>query len=246
MLLQALKFTDMDQKTKNKLKMYQAVKTICTQHQADWSSMPAFAQAFTQFSAKLNELDLTGYRQGIATLGVAANKDHLLQTTFALAETVSNGLRAYAAAQNDILLMGQLHFSKWDFKRNGTQSGLYLIDRVLDLAIPMSGLLGDCGITQQQIMDLQSMRLQLDDAVAMPRAAVIDRMQQTAAITAIQSDLDALLKNQLDPLAQVLQATQPGFYTNYCDARIILDYKGKTNDHGDIPQGPPPPTGPTR
>lgn len=222
----------MDQKTKNKLKMYQAVQGICLQHQADWSGLPAFADVLTHFIVQLNELEQTGYRQGIATLGVKAGKDQLLHATIAVAETVSNGLRAYAAGLNDVLLTAQLRFSKWDFKRNGTLSTLYLIDRILEVAQPLAALTGDYGVSQQQLTDLQNMRQQLGDAVWMPRAAIIDRMQQTKAIAYLQRELDGLLKTRLDPLACVLRAAQPGFYMNYRNARMIVDYRGKTNHHG--------------
>jgi hypothetical protein len=236
----------MNQHAKNKLKMYQTVRTICTDHQADWTNLPSFGIAFVQFGTALNELEQAAYDQGITTIGVRAAKQQLCDDTLALAEVVANALRAYAASIQDVLLIQQFHFSKWTFYRGGGQHMLQLVDRVLATAHPHITELADFGITQPQLDALNTLRTQLGVAVGAPRTAIVTRKMLTLTIGQRIRRIDELLKHQLDPLVGVVKPIALPFYEKYRAARMIMDHKGKRIAHGSgiDPVGEPEEMGP--
>lgn len=226
----------MDQRGKNKLKMYKAVEAICTAYQAAWSNLPAFASRYTQFSAHLHDLEQAAYRQDIAMAGVAASRDQLLDATIELAEIIANALRSYAAATHNALLEGQLDFPKSEFRTAGQQLILQRIDRVLASGNDHLSALGDYGIVQSDLDNLAALRQQLGETIGTPRNAIIDRKQETQAIADLIDALDDVLRDHLDRLVEVLKPAHPDFYGRYKTARIIVDYKGKKHDaHG--PEG---------
>lgn len=162
--------------------MYKAVEAICMAQQADWNGLPAFVTAFNQFTAKLQELDQAAYNQNIATVGVSAVRDQLLETTIDQAHLVGNALRAFAAASNNLLLAEQLDFSRSDFRRGGYQLTLQFIDRVLINVNSHLPALTDYGILQEHVDTLAALRQQLGSTIGSPREAIVDRRQETMEI----------------------------------------------------------------
>lgn len=229
----------MKQREKNKLNMYKAVQAICMTQQADWNDMPAFVNAFNQFTAQLQELEQAAYNQLVATPGVTANKDHLLETTIEKAHIVANALRAFAAISENVLLEGQLDFSKTDFKRGGRQHVLQLTDIVLLRANDHLAALADYHIDQQDLDELAALRQQLGSVIGSPREAIIDRRHETIAIEHLIEELDDLLHDQLDRLIEILRPDHPAFYERFKTARVIVDYKGKKNDTGEEEEDDP-------
>jgi hypothetical protein len=58
----------------------------------------------------------------------------------------------------------------------------------------------------------------------------------TTAIGGLFKDVDAILKNKLDKLVLSFRVTNPDFYTNYLNARIIVDLgAGKGPEEEPIP-----------
>lgn len=222
----------MNQHAKNKLKMYQTVHTICTDHQADWTNLSAFGMAFAQFDTTLAGLEQAAYDQGITTIGVRAAKQQLCDDTLALSEIVANALRAYAASIQDVLLIQQFHFSKWTFYRGGGQHMLQLVDRVLATAHPRITELADFGIAPTQLDALTTLRTQLGIAVGAPRTAIVTRKMLTLTIGQLMREIDQLLRHQLDPLMGVVKPVSLPFYEKYRAARIIVDHRGKKIGHG--------------
>ncbi len=232
----------MNQHAKNKLKMYQTVQAICTQNQAVWVNLPAFGTAFAQFSTHITELEQLGYNQNVSTIGVTASKNQLLDETTLLAELITNALRAYASSIHDAKLTEQVHISKWDFKRGGSQQLLQLVDRIVEIATINISALSDFGIQQEQLDTFSNLRLQLGDTINSPRTSIVERKSQTTEIAHLIKSIDNLLINQLDNLVNVLKGNNPQFHQKYHSARIIVDYKGKTNEHAD--HDPETPTNP--
>jgi hypothetical protein len=219
----------MDQHAKNKLKMYKAVETICTAQQADWNTTPAFVNAFTLFSTKLQQLEQASYNQVVATPGVTENKKHVLDTTIERANIVANALRALAAASGDVLMKNKLDFSKSDFLRGGGQYTLQQVDLILNYANDHIAALDDFGIKQAHIDELTSLRQQLGVVIGSPREAIINRRNETLQIRQSIDEIDNLLRDHLDPLTEVLKTGSPAFYKRFKAARVIVDHKGKKN-----------------
>jgi len=234
----------MNQRSKNKLKMYQTVQTICTQNQAVWANLLAFVTVFAQFSGYLVDLEQFSYNQQVSTIGVTAHKNQLLAKTTVLAELVVNALRAYASSINDAKLTELVHISKWEFKRGGSQFQLQLLDRILEIGTLHLNALADFGIQPEHLDTLEDLRLQLGSVINSPRTSIVERKSQTTEIAHLMKAIDTLLTDQMDHLVTVLKATDPQFYQKYHNARTIVDYRGKTNEHGaHDPETPTDPDG---
>lgn len=230
----------MKQYEKNKLKMYQSVESICTAHPSDWNNLPAFTIFFAQFTAKVDELEQSSYDQGIAIAGVAANKEQVLSATIAKAEIIANALRSHAATTKNTLLANQLKFTKWSYTKGGGQVAIERVNRILNNAVQYFPALADYGIVQTDIDELSGLRDQLDETIGSPRNAIIDRKNATTTISGLMQEIDALLKEHLDRLVEILRPTHPVFYRLFKGARVIVDLKGKHNelDRGDTETPP--------
>jgi len=224
--------------------MYQTVDAVCTQNQAVWANLLAFVTVFAQFSGYLIDLEQFSYNQQVSTIGVTAHKNQLLAKTTVLAELVVNALRAYASSIQDAKLTELVHISKSEFKRGGSQLQLQLLDRILELSAQHLIALGDFGILPEHLENLSSLRIQLGDTINSPRTSIVERKSQTTEIAQLMKTMDTLLTDQMDNLVAVLKATEPQFYQKYHNARIIVDYRGKTNEHGTHdPESPTDPEG---
>ncbi|MCB9182761.1 MAG: hypothetical protein H6591_02505 [Flavobacteriales bacterium] len=79
------------------------------------------------------------------------------------------------------------------------------------------------GITAADPTSLQTKITAYVDVVAFPRNAVTIRKGATAELNALIKDTMKLLNNRLDPMIEEFRESDPKFYKEYFDGRIIVD-----------------------
>lgn len=73
-----------------------------------------------------------------------------------------------------------------------------------------------------------------------PRNAIIDRKGQTIGIKTLITEIDGIIKLQLDKLLFILKEDHPQFFIDYTNARMIVDH-GSRHPNGGMEDVPPEP-----
>lgn len=204
--------------------MYKSLKTVLTSHQANWSTLPAFASAVQTFEARLTALEEATYHQNLALVGVSAVKDAIVSDK---AYAMSSAMVAYAIVNNDVELLNHMKISKHQIAQASRDLILVLLDRIISRATGLVNDLEAYGVDQASIDELQTLRNELDQQMGAPRTAIIDRKGQTSRIKSLVKELDVIIKFQLDKLMQILKEDHPAFFVAYSNARMIIDHRNR-------------------
>lgn len=227
--------------------MYKSVKTVIAGKEALWNGLPAFVNAYAMFSEKLQTLETHAYNQQLALVGVSAVKNSKREAVADRAYAMSSSLAAFAVLNNDVELIDQMKISKWDLKTASKSRVLQHLDLILIKATEFVSQLGDFGVDQTSIDELQVLRDELDTMLSAPRNAIVERKVLTQQIKMLMKDIDALLKFQLDKLMVVLSEEHPEFFAAYKNARMIVDHRNRKSgtgqefdlsDNPDVDDGP--------
>ena len=219
--------------------MYKSVKTIVSGNNVSWEGLPAFVSAFASFSEKLGLLEQHAYNQNLALVGVSAVKDAKREVVADKGYAMASSIAAYAVISNEVSLINQMKISHWDLKASSRSRVLQHLDLILTSATEHVNDLGDFGVDQSTIDELQGLRDELDVLLSAPRNAIVERKVLTQQIKLLSKDIDALLKLQLDKLMVVLKADFPQFYAQYKSARIIIDHKATRGGSGEAGENEP-------
>lgn len=217
----------MDKITRNKIAMYKAVKSVIESNQTNWSTLPAFATAVQTFNERLDALEQAAYHQNLALVGVSAVKNAKRAIVADKAYAMSSSMVAFAVVTNDVELINHMKIPKFELDNASKDRMLILVDRIIARATDLVNLLGDYGVDQAGIDELQLLRDELDVQMSAPRNAIVDRKGQTARIKSLVRELDVIVKMQLDKLMVILKEEHPRFFMDYGNARVIIDLKNR-------------------
>ena len=215
--------------------MYKAVRSIIETNQVNWSELPAFASAVQTFGERLNALEQAAYHQNLALVGVSAVKNAKRAIVAEKAYAMSSSMVAFAVVTNDVELINQMKIAKHELDNCSKDKMLILVDRILTRANDLVNLLGDYGIDQTTVDELQLLRDELDTQMSAPRNAIIDRKGQTGRIKSLVRELNAIIKFQLDKLMVILKEDHPQFFIDYTNARMIVDHRNRPASGGILP-----------
>ncbi len=205
--------------------MYKAVRSAIENNNAAWSGLPAFQSLYSQFLSQLSDLEAKAYEQTQATIGVSALTRQKREEVAELAYSMANSIKAFAVVSNKAELIEQIKFSQSEVRDTNKVRALQLIDLVIEKSTLYLNDLGIYGVSQQQIDDLTALREELEAMLNAPRNAILERKLYTSALEKISRNIDHLLREKLDKLAEVLKLTQPEFYEEYKNARVIIDFR---------------------
>jgi hypothetical protein len=207
-------------------------------------NLPPFDAAVAQFQAILGQIEPVSHQQDSLTVGVKASKVQHHQQAVEKAEVIANALRAFAAVSGDVRLAQQLHFSETDLLRQSTNVVIQLFARIREQALAHVTDLAPYGITEDQVDEFTVLCDSLSEILDSTRNAIVDRRQQTLLLKGLVNGAYSVLADVLDKQVKMLRPTHPELFDLYTAARVIVDYKGKSNKPK-VPGGPndAPPAG---
>lgn len=228
----------MQKKDMNKMRMYNQVVLIISEHEAIWQSNVPFTEVYNTFTSKLDSLKTDIDAQFSLKGAHSIQKRKTKEVLFNDALRIQNLLTFFAAKTENKVLLQQVkkpasfwnRLSETNFLAQCERLGSILEEHLPDVV--------DYGLSQ---VDLDGFNAKIEDfvtAIGEPRSAVIHRTHVTSNIEAAMDELDALLKLQLDTFVHALAATQSKFVNLYDHARDVIRYKGKGHTDSDSPQIP--------
>lgn len=204
--------------------MYRTVQSTVDAFSVSWSGLPAFANPYNVFKEKLIQLQNYGKEQATALIGISVAKDAQRVKTADKTVKLASALSAYAASVNNDILKEQAKVFSTQILHASRANTLQVVERIIELANTHIANLGDFGITQTDVDDLQASRDELNLLFYAPRLAIVDRKYLTDAMDVLVNDLDDLLKNTFDKLMVVIKDSDEVFFRKYNAARTVVHF----------------------
>lgn len=214
----------MKKSTRNKLAMYRMVNETMQANGTIWEGIPAIVSTVQNFSDKLELLESKDQQQRTITIGVRGNANHLRENSIDEILRFANALKAYGKASGNSILVDQMSVSRSKLSKGSKEDFISLLTIIIDVTLEHGVHLLDYGITQTEIDQLPIMRDTVYNGVYSTRKAINERKEATFKMYDLETEIDALLKDELDALMIVLKSAQPEFYRAYVSSRAILDF----------------------
>lgn len=232
----------MTDKQENKLSMYLTTEEVLDNNNAVWSGTPAFVTAKAQFSAHIDTIEATRGGQELDRKGIAENKKNKKEDAIAKALPIIGGLVAFASATGDTQLRQEVDYTERELSR---MRDTILSDALLIISARATTHTADLvnyNVSGAQITAFATAVNDYKVTVPKPRTAISERKTLTSNLDETFDAADLLLEEQLDPLAKTFEPTNPDFFSDYTNARIIVDNRGPGGGGDDGTGGNPPPT----
>jgi len=219
--------------------MYKAVQSFCITNETVWEGIPAFVAVFILLGAKIAELDLLIEAQIRSTLGVKDVKDNEREKTAALVHKIASVLRVMAKETANSSLLAHMDFRESDLYYSSSANTLQCMNQVKDAAVQYAvELIANFNISQAQIDDLVQQVDQMQLTFGYMRDAIVNRGKVLQLIKEKISEIDDLLKGELDLLVEFIKNDHHDFALGYKLARDVVNLHGKKHKPG-IDEAPP-------
>ncbi len=207
----------------NKLNMFEAVSAFLGNTEATWASVGAMGATKIELDGKIAAIRLERQKQEKDASGLVKERRRLREALTRQALRVSGGLMAYSSVANDAELMGIADYTPTQLVR-ARDNIFYDMARIIyEAAVPLAAELAGYNVSEGDISLLEGLLGQFVVAIPKRRNATAVRKSATTAIDGLCKETNAILKNRLDMLMLSFRIANPGFYTNYMNARIIVD-----------------------
>ena len=213
----------MNAKQINKLNMFEAVQAFLANTQATWTSIAAIGTTKLELDGKITAIRTERQKQEKDASGLVTERKMQRETLLRLTLKVSGSLLAYASVTNNAELTGIADYTKSELMK-ARDNIFYDKARIIyEAAQPLATQLAGYNIVAADITQFQTLLGQFLTTIPKRRNATAVSKSATTAIGGLFKDVDAILKNKLDKLVLSFRVTNPDFYTNYLNARIIVD-----------------------
>lgn len=217
--------------------MFYATQKCVDTHSAAWAALLPYANAATAFKAKIVEIEAEVETQGLGTDGYAidkgAKKEEMVRATLRIA----NQVFAYAEDNNDIVLREKVDVSYSDLIAPRDAVVAQKCQGIHDEANAVIAGLAAYGVVAVDLTALQSLIDGYEAVISAPRTAVTVRKGATEAIETLIKEGTTILKNRMDKLMSEFELSDPAFYQEYFDARIVVN-TGVVTPEPPVPPGP--------
>jgi hypothetical protein len=230
----------MKAKQEDKLSMYYAVQKVCSANVGVWNVLPAFATTFANFERYVAMLKKALETQGRDITGVSQDKDVLENSMIDKALEVADCIYAYATEIADFSIRSKVDFTRSFLKQSRDSFALQHCQLIHSEAKLLVGSLGDYGVTDVELNDLQAKINAFALILAGPRTAITERKGATENVDKIVKEVDTILKDKLDKLIIKFRVSSLDFYRQYFDARKIVSVGSRRENNGDPPANEKP------
>ncbi len=213
----------MTAKQENKLTMYLAVKTVCDRNTTTWQTLPAFADAYTEFGTNVANIQALVQNQSVDSTGLTADKDQLRKTMATAAVTIALAVNAYARKTKNHDLAAKTNVSVSTYLEGRDTLAAPNALNIHASATAVLANLGPYGVTAAKLTDLKAKIDAYAASISKPRDAVSSGSTATRQLSAAFKAADAVLNEQMDALLPQFAESNPQFTQDYQNARIIVD-----------------------
>lgn len=225
----------MTRRTNNLKNMYSAVKAVILTYIAIWTGYVPFETANAAFNASTDEIEDTEEIQKMLIKGYTIEKRVKKKKMATAALMVCKKVRAYASSIKNNALMGEMKISMSKLLYSASNLSLTYANNILTAATAMTAAdrtLFD--ITAADMNTLSDSIKEFEAVISMPRDRIVVRKTATKKLPELFAETTGILTNQLDNLMSNYESSHPDFYSDYFNARVIVDMQRHTVLKGNV------------
>ena len=233
----------MDAPKRNKFAMAQSVNVVLTKkpYQPLWQPIPGFVKLQGNLTTEIAFITKNAPQTLRRKTGSAEDKDAARLALCKAAFIVAGAVAAYAHDVGNHELLVRVDTTLTLLLSGRGQDSYSKCEDILEAATANLASLGDFAVTQAVLDNLQQLLEDYDELLPQPQVTIGSNKSVGQAIDASLERITGILENGLDNLMLKFEDTNPDFYNDYTNARIIIDRPG---GHGNG-NAPTPPTTPT-
>jgi len=207
----------------NKLSMYLTVQQVTNFHSEVWKDSVAFANSFNEYETLLNTINKTRQIQLRSITGVTQMKWDAMFKASEKGFFIAQPVCAYAKSIGDHKTVDRVSFSISKLMNERDTVIFVKLRDVKEFAQNYLDQLGDYGITQADIDELDVLTEHYAVIVENPRQSITNRARATKDLREQMNEAKVLLTDYMDRLVYRFKAGNPEFWQQYMNARKIIN-----------------------
>lgn len=231
----------MDRRQTNRITMFKTTALNLSDYQSVWSGMAPFVDAAERLNGKITELDEAARNQETPISGAMVDKasarDALEDVLFLLCQAL--GVLGHRGHDNDLLAL--VNLTPATMHRLDSEELSNRAATILDRANARKTDLATLHVTQANLDELTQALADFNTSKERPREAVAVRSAETEVIPRLIREATSILRNEIDPMVNLLRRPEGKFVAAYRSARVIVD-RAATHAPPKPPTPPSPPT----
>ena len=220
--------------------MFLAVKAVCDRNTATIQTLPAFADAYTEFGTRVSNIQTLAQNQSVDSTGLAADKQQLRKDMAAAAATVALAVNAYAKKVKNNDLAAKTNVTASDMTGGRDTTAADTARNVHAAATANLANLAAYGVNAAKLADLKAKIDAYSASITKPRDAVASGSTATKQMSDEFDAADAAVNDQMDALMPQFASANAKFVEDHNNARIIVD-NGGGKAKAKTPTPPTPP-----
>lgn len=211
----------------NKLRMYEAVELVLTNHASRFAELVDLVSGHQRLQNQI--LQIGQYRQVQETdnSGLTEVKIDLRTNVITQVLQLSAALKAHANSINDKELKVKADYTKSDLIQSSDPVLFDIGMLLLNLANPLQTQLSKYFVTPAKLQELSNLLTEFKASIPQKRVATSVSKVSTWNISDVFTSTSKMLKDELDVLMLLFEETESDFYKAYKNARIIVGYTGR-------------------
>ncbi len=219
----------MNQAQENELSMYITVDTLCTNNAPIVKSLPIFSQQHSLLQDLIARVNTTRGKQETDITGITEDKKQSALKLVSKTVKAIGAAKAFALITKNNELKTAVDYSKSDLI-NLDDTGLAqttqsIRDRIAGLSVDLT----DYGWGASESAELQSLIDNYKTIEQKPRTAKAESVAATAQIAGLLTEGKGILE-VMDSLSLSFKETEPVFFSEYKNAREIIDFGRRSED----------------
>jgi len=223
----------------NKLEMFNSVAAVLNKYNTAVATLPALAEAKTEFANLITDIIKTDKGYGTATVGKVSAKNSVENQLIDAVISLKGALASFARKTKNTELALLVKFTKTDLQRLGDIDLQNKVSTILEIAEANKTALANYNVDDAEISELAGKAAAFITATATKQTSYSGKTGARVSLTDLFDEADEVLKVDLDNLMIRMKKNYSDFYNECQAARVIKNLGGGHND--DSGENPPPP-----
>jgi hypothetical protein len=209
----------------NKLSSHEATEAVLDipEHRAILDSITEFKPYITTFKSLLGDVRTIRLVQERDNKGKAITKSETRDQLTSIVYKVISATKTHARITKDNDLLEVVNYKISDLSNARDNILIDIATLIHDTALPLKTQLAKYLVTEAEILSIITLKDQFLAQLPDPRVAIGASKTATKELKDKFLEIDNLLKNDIDVFMEIFQSSQPNFYEQYKNARIIVD-----------------------
>jgi hypothetical protein len=207
-----------------KFNMYQKVLNVCEENKEEYAGIPALVNAVNGLKTRVSDIQSVTQQQTETTSkGATKDKNSVIDRMVELSLKVAAPTYVYALDTENNRLLQKVNVNKSMFYQNHDQGALTLAKIILAEANTHSTALSNYGLSNTDLMELETVISQFDGLINAPSGVIGERKLYTSNLRELFVAADSIIYDKLDKLVVLFKSSKPDFFTLYSNARNVVN-----------------------